>query len=50
MELTEEFSVCLSIYNEALSGVRVYLYTSFYSKERGKCQTEGNKIGREHGN
>ena len=41
MELREEFSLCLN--NEALSRVRVYLYKSFYSREKEKCQIEGNK-------
>ena len=48
MELREEFSVCLN--NEALSLVMVYLYKPFYSREKGKCQIERNKIEREQGN
>ena len=48
MELREEFSVCHN--NEALSRVRVYLYKPFYSREKGKCQIEGNKIVKEQGN
>ena len=53
MKLLEEFSVCLSIYNiynEALSGVMVFKYKPFYSRERKNCQIEGNKIVREQGN
>ena len=39
MELSEEFSVCLN--NEALSRVRVYLYKSFYSRERENAKLRG---------
>ena len=48
IELREEFSVGLN--NEAGPRVRVYLYKLFYSRERKKCQTEGNNIVREQGN
>ena len=48
MELREQFSVCLN--NEALLRARVYLYKPFYSREKGKCQIEGNKIVREQEN
>ena len=44
MELTEEFSVCLSIYNEALSRVRMYLYKSFYSRLRENVKLVGTKL------
>ena len=54
VELTEEFSVCHSIYNEALSRVRMYLYKSFYSRlvENVKlgeqnCQRTGKLIKHE---
>ena len=39
MELREVFSVCLN--NEALSRVRVYLYKSFYSRERENAKLRG---------
>ena len=42
MELTEEYSV--SLYNEALSGVRVYLYQPFYSRERENAKLSGTKL------
>ena len=42
MELREEFSVFL--YNEALSRVRVYLYKSFYSRERENAKSRGTKL------
>ena len=54
IELTEVFSVCLSIYNEAFLGVRVYLYKPVYSRERGNaklreqnCQKTGKLIKHE---
>ena len=42
MELREEFSVCLK--NEAHSRVRVYLYKSFYSRERETAKLRGAKL------
>ena len=42
MKLREEFSVCLN--NEALSRVRVYLYKSFYSRERENAKLSGTKL------
>ena len=41
MELTEEFSLCLN--NEALSRVRVYLYKSFYSREKENAKLRETK-------
>ena len=35
--------MCLSIYNEALSGVRVYLYKPYYSRQR-----ENVKLGEQN--
>ena len=42
MELKEGFSVCLN--NEALSRVRMYLYTPFYSMERENAKLRGTKL------
>ena len=42
MELRKEFSVCLN--NETLSRVMVYLYKSFYSRERENAKLRGTKL------
>ena len=41
MELREEFSVCLTCNEEALSRVRVYLYKPFYLRERENAKLRG---------
>ena len=42
IELRDEFSVCLN--NEALSRVRMYLYTPFYSSERENAKVRRSKL------